>query len=95
MSCGSFRIVANNTSFARHACEYGTELLHAAANFRSRVLAEGWECVLPFRRRFTPGPHATMLCVLLAVCPACPVATTLYVLWVPLDLARALSRRER
>jgi hypothetical protein len=36
--------------------------------FRSRVLGEGWECLLPFHRRFVAEPHATMLFFLVAVC---------------------------
>jgi hypothetical protein len=78
MSCGTFRAVVNNTSFARQVWhdKYGNELLHAAVAFRSRVLAEGLECLILLHRSFAAEPHATMLFVLFAGCPACPVATT-------------------
>jgi hypothetical protein len=77
MSFEAFRTVVNNTSCARHTNKYGTELLYAAT-CRSCVLAEGLERLLPLHRSFALEPHATMLCILVAGCPACTRCNNMY-----------------
>jgi hypothetical protein len=52
-------------------------LSHATVTCRLRVVAEGLQRLLPSRRRFAlVEPHTMMLCVLVAVCRACPVVAT-------------------